>query len=131
MGTLSIEIHCLLKADDVRWETIESLSLEIGYPTGNGQTHWKHIGWVQEPLHSTVKSFSHALWSRQSAGHTIVIDFMPVTKPHSGALEKTYCYRTHKMGAKGKMLSTKIKIVEGFHTSLFFSFKPCYPGAVT
>ena len=128
MGTLSIEVHCLLKADDVRWETMESLTLEIGYPGLNGQTHWKHIGWVQEPQNSSAKSFTHALWSRQTAGQTIVIDFLP---PPTGALEKTYCYRTHTMGIDGKTQSTKVKIVEGFHTDLFFSFKPCYPGAVT
>lgn len=131
MGTLTIEVHCLLQADDARWESMESLTLEIGYPGLNGQTHWKHIGWVQEPANSLPKSFAHALWSQQSAEHTIVFDFLPVLLPHTGALEKTYCYRTHALGTNGKLHSTKMKIVRGPHTNLFFSFMPCYPGAVT
>lgn len=131
MSTLTIEVHCLLPPDDARWDRMESMTLEIGYPGLNGQTHWKHIGWVQEPHPGLTKSFSHALWSQNAANRTIVFDFPQVFNPGSGAPEKSYCYRAHLMGTDGKMQTTKMKIVEGIHANLFFSFKPHYPGANT
>lgn len=131
MGTLTIEVHCLLPPDDARWDSLECLTLEIGYPGLNGRTHWKHIGRVQETLPGLTKSFCHALWSQNAANHTIIFDFPQQFSPQSGVPVKSYCYRTRLMGMDGKMRTTKMKIVEGLHTNLFFSFKPCYPGANT
>lgn len=131
METLTIEVHCLLPSDDAHWDTMETLTLEVGYPGLNGQTHWKHIGWVPEKQPGLTKSFCHAQWNQHAANHTIVFDFPPRIDPQSGAPEKSYCYRTRLMGTDGKIQTTKMKIVEGFHTNLFFSFKPHYPGANT
>lgn len=131
METLTIEVHCLLPSDDARWDTMETLTIEVGYPGLNGQTHWKHIGWAPEKQPGLTKSFCHAQWSQHAANHAIVFDFPPRIDPQSGAPEKSYCYRTRLMGTDGKIQTTKMKIVEGFHTNLFFSFKPHYPGANT
>ncbi len=131
MRTLSIQVRCLLQAGDARWDTMESLTLEIGYPGRNGQTLWKHIGWLQEQHSSLAKSFTHALWSRETVENALVFDFLPVSAAPSGLVEKAYYYRTHTTGIDGRVHSTKAKLVEGPHTDLFFSFMPHYPGAIT
>lgn len=127
MKTLTIKVHCLVHAEDARWDTMESVTLEIGYPGLNGQTLWKHIGWLKEPQHTLAKSFAHALWSRQTVENTLVFDFLPVRLSDSGFVEESYCYRTHTTGIDGKIQATKIQIVKGPHTDLFFSFLPQYP----
>ena len=127
METLLIEVHCLLRADDVRWEKMDSLLLEIGYPGRNGQTHWKHTGWVREQHPGLAKSFAHTLWKRETSAAVLVVEFSPQYQPESGALEKSYRFRTHFTGIDGKTHTQKIQIAEGPFTNPFLSFITQYP----
>ena len=127
MEALLIEVHCLLRADDAHWERIESLMLEIGYPGRNGQTHWKHTGWVREHSPGIAKSFTHTLWKRETAAAVLVVEFPPWYRPTTGALEKSYCFRIHCTRIDGKTHIHKAKTIESQFTHEYFTFNIQYP----
>ena len=128
METLLIEVHCLLRPDDARWDTIESLMLEVGYPGRNGPVHWKHTGWLREPPNpGLAKSFAHALWKRETADAVLVFEFAPQYQQPSGTLEKQYRLRMHCTEINGKTHIQKLQSSEGPVTHSFFSVAVRYP----
>lgn len=126
-----IEVRCLLRADDVRWETTESLMLEIGYPGRNGPTLWKHTARVSEQQPGWAKTFVHALWQRETAALMLIFEFLPAWSPGARSAEQAFCYRVHATATDGRVHAHKMKMVEGPYTDLFFAFQPRYPGTNT
>ncbi len=88
MKTLLIEVACKLKPDDPRWEDVQSLALEIGYPAKGGAIIWKQIGWLKGETNTLARPFSYAIWTREMANQILEFDFLVVTDPITGAPEK-------------------------------------------
>jgi len=131
MEPLLIEVQCLLAPGDYRWEQIESVTLEVGYPGLSGQTLWKHIAWVQKPATGFVRSFAHAIWARQTAESVLVFEFMPLIPAETGKLEKKYSYRIHQVEIDGHLSRSKIQVADGVHRDDLFLFTPRYPALTT
>ncbi len=131
MEPLTIEVRCLLNPNDLRWNNIETITLEIGYPGLSGQILWKHIAWIQEPSAGFVRTFAHAIWARQTADSVLVFEFMPVLPAETGRLEKKYCYRVHQLEPDGYLRRSPVQSADGAHQNDLFLFTPCYPAPTT
>jgi hypothetical protein len=122
-----IEVRCNLQENDPRWNDIDTLSLEIGYPSREGRTLWKRIGWLRDQLMPIGKTFSPALWNRVRNRHTLVFDFLPVPQKSSLEPERKYFLRKHITTTDGKSRVSRQSHHQGDFSDDFFTIEPQYP----
>lgn len=113
MEPVLVEVSCKLDKDHPKWNEIESMYIEIGYPGKSGNTLWKHIGWLKDKLSPFSRNFAHALWDKDHYAHTLTFDFYPAPKPQEpGILDKFYI-KKHITEKNGNTRVSKSMLVRG------------------
>lgn len=128
MNPLLIEVRCTLGQDDPQWASIATLTLEIGYPGRNGQTLWKHIGWLPNQIATTGRDFAQAFWNHTVADRILVFDFLPVTGVKTQKTETAYRIRKSIMAADGRQ-RTSSRLLRGDYQDEHFTVLASYPEA--
>ncbi len=123
MEPLIIEIGCALSPQDPRWNEIETLSVEIGYPNKEGKTHWKHIGWLRDALTPLRKTFSHALWSKSQNRHKLLFDFLPIARRNTAEPQTEYLLRKRVTTPDGRSRTSRPTRHNGNFTDDFVHIK--------
>jgi len=109
MDPLLIEVHCTLGQDSPQWESVSTMTIEIGYPGRNGQTLWKHIGWLKDRFSITGRDFVQALWNSTVSDRVLVFDFLPVLKSNTQKTETAYRIRKTLLSPNGRhQTSTRV-----------------------
>lgn len=129
MDPFLIEARCNLSPDAPEWATIDSLTLEIGYPGIGGKVIWKSIGWLQDKTIPVGRSFAHALWKSAQAEQILVFDFLPVLANASPETENKYSIRESVITADGRRKTSKTGPLRGAYSDEYFTLEPRYPGA--
>ncbi|MEO6037724.1 MAG: hypothetical protein ABIQ93_04865 [Saprospiraceae bacterium] len=120
MDPLLIEVHCTLGQSDPQWESITTLPLEIGYPGRNGQTLWKHIGWLKNHISTTGRDFVQALWNHDVTDRVLVFDFLPVLRTGNQKTETAYRLRKTLLTANGRQ-QTSTRLLRGNYQDEHFT----------
>ncbi len=128
MDPFLIEVRCNLSPDDPQWEQIESLKLEVGYPSLGGKIIWKSIGWLQEKTIPFGRSFAHALWKPKMATHVLVFDFLPVFIGSTNETNKSFRIRESITTTDGRHRTARTGPLRGEYSDEFFTLQPQYPG---
>ncbi len=126
MDPVLIEVHCTLGQEDPQWTSISTLTLEIGYPGRNGQTLWKHIGWLQNHISATGHDFAQAFWNRTVSSRVLVFDFRPVLRAKTSKIEIAYKLRKTLHGPHGRQ-RTSTHLLRGNYQDEHFTLVTTYP----
>jgi hypothetical protein len=128
MEPVIVEVSCNLDKDHPKWNEIESVYIEIGYPSIQRKTTtWKHTGWLKDIAIPFSKLFSHALWSQRFPNHTLSIDFYPVMQEGSGELVDQFYLKRHILDRNGHTTSSKSMLVRGDFSDEMFTLKAIFP----
>ena len=126
MDPLLIEVHCILGQDSPQWESVSTMTIEIGYPGRNGQTLWKHIGWLKDRLSITGRDFVQALWNHNVTDRVLVFDFLPVLKTNTQKTETAYRIRKTILSPNGRH-QTSTRVLRGNYQDEHFNLVIKYP----
>jgi hypothetical protein len=126
MDTLLIEVHCTLGQDSPQWESVSTMTIEIGYPGRNGQTLWKHIGWLKDRLSITGRDFVQALWNSSVTDRVLVFDFLPVLRTNTQKTVTEYRIRKTLLTANGRQ-QTSTRVLHGNYQDEHFTLVTSFP----
>jgi hypothetical protein len=127
MEPVIVEISCNLDENHPKWNEIESMYIEIGYPGRTGGMLWKHIGWIKNQIVPFSRHFSHALWDKQNSTHTMAFDFSPVADEDSNEVVDKFYLKKHITDSEGNATSSKSMLVRGDFSDEMFTLKAIIP----
>ena len=126
MDPLLIEVHCTLGKEDPKWTSVTTMTIEIGYPGRNGQTLWKHIGWLKDRASTTGRDFVQALWESSISDRVLIFDFLPVLRTNSQKTETAYRLRKTLLSDNGRQQSST-RLLRGNYQDEHFNLVITYP----